>query len=163
MPGTIKKKAITIMTTEQARSIIDHTRDFHRRISLYYHRLADSTQKQRVKLLLDYMSEHEQRLANCISDYEETAPTSIMNTWFQSASNTDAGKSLQDIELEPNQSVDDIIDLGIQVSECVLVVYRNLVDQVEPESVQQVFANLLSMEEKAQKQFSRDAGRLADL
>ena len=151
------------MAVEQARSIIEHMRNFHKRVSLYYHRLADSTQKQRVKLLLDYMSEHEQRLANCIRDYEETASTSILNTWFQTASNTDAGKSLQDIELGPNQSVDDIIYLGIQVSECVLVVYRNLADQAEPESVQQVFANLLRMEENAQKQFTRDAGRLADI
>jgi hypothetical protein len=151
------------MSVEQTRTIIDHTRDFHKRISLYYHRLADSTQKQRVKLLLDYMSEHEKRLANYIEEYEETAPASILNTWFQSASNTDAGRLLQDIELGSNQSIDDIIDLGIQISECVLEVYRKLADQAEPESVQQIFASLLNMEEKAQKQFARDAGRLADL
>ena len=151
------------MTVEQTRSIIDHTRIFHGWTSQYYHRLADSTQRSRVKLLLDYMSEHEKRLADCLAAYEDTAPQKILNTWLQSAGTTDAAKLLEDVELGPRMSVDDVIDLGVSLSECALVVVRNLAEGAEPESVRQVFANLSSLEEKAQQQFVRDAGRLADL
>ena len=75
------------------------------------------------------MSDHEQRLANCIEEYEETASDAILNTWYQLASNTDAGKLLQDIQLDPDSSIDDIIDMGIKVSESVLEVYRVLAKQ----------------------------------
>lgn len=151
------------MPVEQTRSIIDHTRIFHRRVSQYYHRLADSTQRGRVKLLLDYMSEHEQRLADCMAQYEVTAPEKILNTWIQIANTTDATKLMADAELVSGMSVDEIVDLGIRFSECVIEVYQQLSSQSEPESVQQVFANLLSLEQKALQQFVRDAGRLADL
>jgi hypothetical protein len=151
------------MTVEQTRNIIDHTRIFHRRVSQYYHHLADSTQRGRVKLLLDYMSEHEKRLADCLSAYEDSAPEKILNTWFQTASTTDASDLIADVELVPGMSVDEIVDLGIRLAECVLEVYKDLARQSEPESVRQVFTSLLNLEQKALQQFVRDAGRLADL
>lgn len=151
------------MATEQTRNILDHTRDFHQRISQYFHHLADSTQRQRVKLLLDYMSEHERRLADCVRDYEEAASASIMNTWIQSSSCTDAAKLLDDFQLKPDQPIEDVIELGLRISECALEVYRHLADRAEPESVRQVFLNLLALELESQKQFAQNAGRLADL
>ena len=151
------------MSVEQARTIIDHTRDFHQRISSYYHRLADSTQQERVKLLLDYMCEHEKRLALGIEEYENSAPDSILNTWFLTPECTDATKFLEDIPLKSDLSVETIVELGIKATSCVMQVYKTLAEQAEPESVRQVFSNLLQMEEKSQQQFVRDAGLLADL
>ncbi len=151
------------MTVEQTRNIIDHTKVFHSRVSQYYHRLADSTQQGRVKLLLDYMSAHENRLAEGLAAYEDSAPEKILNTWLQSSVTTDAAKLQVDGELIPGMSVDEIVGLGIRLTECVLEVYKNLAEQSEPESVRQVFANLLSMEQKALQQFVRDAGQLTDL
>ena len=151
------------MSVEQTRNIIDHTKAFHRMASLYYHRLADSTQRERVKLLLDYMSEHELRLAHGLAEYEESAPENILNTWLQSSGTTDAIQLVTDSETVAEMSIDEIVELGIKLSECVLDVYQDLASRAEPESVRQVFANLLSMEEKALQQFVRDAGRLSDL
>ncbi len=151
------------MSVDQTRNIIDHTRIFHSRVSQHYHRLADSTQQGRVKLLLDYMSAHENRLAESLAAYEDSAPEKILNTWLQSAGTTDAAKLLIDDELIPGMSVDEIVELGIRLTECVIEVYQNLSQQSEPESVRQVFANLLSMEQKALQQFVRDAGQLTDL
>jgi hypothetical protein len=151
------------MSVEQTRHIIDHTRAFHRMASKYYHRLAESTQRDRVKLLLDYMSEHELRLAHGLAEYEESAPEKILNTWLQSSGTTDAVTLVTDTETVAEMSVDEIVELGIKLSDCVLDVYHDLSIRAEPESVRQVFANLLNMEEKSLQQFVRDAGRLADL
>ena len=151
------------MSVQQTRSIIDHVRVFHQWVSQYYHRLAESTQRKRTKLLLDYMSEHEQRLANCLKEYEESAPHKIMDTWLMSTDAADATQLIADSESVSDMSVDDVIALGIRLSQCAISVYEDLADYSEPESVRETFANLLHLEEKALKQFVRDAGRLEDL
>ena len=152
---------------EQTRSVIDHARDFHEQLAHYYHGLADVANQTRVRLLLDYMSDHEERLAKALAEYEDSAPASILNTWLQSPHETDSliaiREHLQGVRIDPSIEVDDVIETGIKLSEHLLEVYRDLARQSEPESVRQVFENLLRMEEKAQQQFARDAGRLSDL
>ncbi len=70
------------MTVEQTRNVIEQVRRFHQWASQYYHRLADSTQRDLAKLLLEYMSGHERRLADCLDEYEAEAPTKILDTWL---------------------------------------------------------------------------------
>lgn len=155
------------MSVDQTRSIIDHAREFHEQVSEYYHRLADAAARTRVRLLLDYMSQHEERLADALTEYEGSAPAKILDTWFQSAGDTDAlktvRKQLESVQIGPDGDVDEVIEVGVQLSECVLAVYRDLAERAEPDSVRQVFESLLGMEEKAQQQFVRDAERLNDL
>ena len=59
--------------------------------------------------------------------------------------------------------MDQLINMGLRLSKCVIQVYQDLSMQAEPDSVRQVFANLLNLEEKALQQFIRDAGRMSDL
>lgn len=155
------------MSVEQTRGVIDRAREFHQQVGEYYHRLADVAERTRVRLLLDYMSQHEQRLATALAEYEDAAPTKVLNSWLQSAIDTDAlhsvRRQLQDARIDPSIGVEEMIVTGIQWSECLIAVYRDLAQRAEPESVRQVFENLLGMEEKAQQQFARDAGRLRDL
>ena len=155
------------MSVEQTRGILDHAREFHEQVAEYYHRMADVAQRPRVRLLLDYMSAHEQRQAQALATYEDTAPAKILNTWLQSSGNTDAMQAVRDeysqLRVAPSSDVDEVVAVGLRLSECLLVVYRDLAARAEPASVRDVFQNLLRMEEKAQQQFSRDAGRLSDL
>ena len=78
------------MKVQQTHSVIDLAREFHEQVGEYYHRLADAAQQTRVRLLLDYMSQHEQRLASALADYEDLAPKAILNTWLQSTEGDDA-------------------------------------------------------------------------
>jgi hypothetical protein len=155
------------MSVDQARGIIDHARQFHKQVGAYYHHLADHSERERLRLLLEYMSRHEERLEAALADYEGAAPAKILDTWLQSANETDAFKTacdkLRTVKIDSSSDVDDIMQLGVELSDCLIGVYRDLAQRAEPDSVQQVFENLLHMEEKAQRQFVRDAERLADL
>ena len=155
------------MSVDQTRTILDHAREFHHQVGAYYHHLADHAARMRVRLLLDYMSQHEERLASALADYEGAAPANILDTWFQSAQDTDAlkevSKNLRTMHIDSQSDVDDMMQLGIELSGCLIAVYRDLAERAEPDSVRQVFENLLEMEERAQRQFVRDAQRLNDL
>lgn len=151
------------MPVEQTKDVLDHMRLFHSRVSQYYHRLADSTQRVRVKLLLDYMSEHERRLAESLEDYEETASPRILKTWLKSGCTTDASKLLEDEQLVAQMPVEEVVQVGVRLSECAISIYEHLANYAEPESIRQVFQNLLDMEQEALHQFVRAAGRLEDI
>ena len=155
------------MTVEQTRGIVDHAREFHEQLAEYYHRMADVAQRPRVRLLLDYMSAHEQRRAAALAEYEDTAPTQILNTWLQSSADTDAmhrvRAELATLRIHPDLELDEVIEIGLRLTDCVLAVYRDLAERAEPASIRDVFQNLLQMEAKAQQQFARDSGRLRDI
>lgn len=155
------------MTVDQTRSIIDHVREFHEQLGEYYHRLADAADRTRVRLLLDYMSQHEVRLANALAKYEHSAPAKVLETWLQSAEETNvlrtAQATLAELKIDHSASVSQVIEMGIRLSDCVLAVYRDLAERAEPYSVRQVINTLFEMEQRAQQQFARDAERLGDI
>ena len=155
------------MSVDQTIHVIDRAREFHEQVGEYYHRMSDAAQRTRVRLLLDYMSQHEQRVADALAAYEDSAPEKILNTWLQAGDETDAlqavREQLRELRVDPSIGIDDLIELGLKLSECLLAVFRDLAARAEPASVRYAFDNLLRMEEKAQQQFARDAMRLSDL
>ena len=61
------------MSIKKTRDIIDYARGFHEKLNLYYQSLAEHTNKERLKLLLEYMARHEKHFEECLAEYEETA------------------------------------------------------------------------------------------
>ena len=50
------------MAYETVRDILDRVRNFHDQVGEYYHRLYSIADKERVRILLDYLSRHEKHL-----------------------------------------------------------------------------------------------------
>lgn len=50
------------MRYRHVRDMLDEVREFHGQLSDYYHKLSDSTEQRRVKLMLDHMSDHQRNL-----------------------------------------------------------------------------------------------------
>lgn len=155
------------MSVQQTHSVIDRVREFHQQVGDYYERLANATQKIRVRLLLQYMSDHERRLADALTDYEDSAPEAILNTWLQNCEGEgqlDAVRhQLREARVDPSLDADAVVEMGIKFSNLLLAVYRDLAETAEPDAVRDVFQNLVSMEENAQHRFACDAGRFNDL
>ena len=68
---------------KQTKDVLDYARTFHRQLSEYYDSLSKLAEKQRVKMLLDYLSRHEKHLDEILADYEEDASKKVMNTWLK--------------------------------------------------------------------------------
>lgn len=131
---------------EQTRDVLDQVRDFHRQVSELYHRLADEAGKERIKMLLDYMSRHEQNMEESLKEYEDEASEMILNTWFQFVPDDSILKSVQDIQLQPDMSVEDVISLALRLDDILIDLYKRMVEEAEIPEVQEVFQNLLEME-----------------
>ena len=69
------------MQIEQIKDILDWIVDYHQQMTECYEHCSEQTESPRLKMLLEYLSEHENQLTQTISRYEEESDPRDLNTW----------------------------------------------------------------------------------
>ncbi len=150
---------------ETAKDVLDHSRHFHRQLGELYARLSDNSGKERVKMLLGYLSRHEKHLDESLSQYEEAVSEQILNTWFQFLPPKETMSLCEGLPLEVNTelTVDGIVDLALKYDDCLIHLYEAMINSTESEQVRAVFNNLLEMEKREEVELVKNAFRLKGL
>jgi len=153
------------MNFETTKDVLDHAREFHGQVSVYYRQLGKKVQKERVKMLLEYMSRHEKHLEENLARYEEDVSGRILNTWFQYPPPKDILKTVVSFTLEgkENLTVDEVIDLALRIDDCLIQLYKQMAAESECGDVREVFTNLLEMEKHREMDLVRDALHLKEI
>ena len=150
-------------TFERTQDVLDHARTFHNELRRLYEQLSTETQKERVKMLLEYLSHHEKHLEQSLAAYEESASERVLDTWFKYVPQEDKLKEFQDVKLEPDMSIDDVVDVALRMDNCLVEFYKDMAEVAVIPEVKEVFTNLLAMEEKEKRKLVRDALRLKEI
>ena len=153
------------MAFETTKEVLDHAREFHRLVREFYNRLSKKEQKERVRILLDYMSRHQRHLDESLAEYQRTVPERILNTWFQYPPPKNILETCLNISLEEkeNLTVDDVVSMALELDKCLLQLYQTMAEHSEFEEVRTVFTNLLEMEKRLELDFVRDVFSLKDI
>lgn len=152
-----------VQTYETTRDVLDHARAFHGELGKLYERLAGEAQQERVKMLLNYLSRHEEHLEEGLAQYEEGASKRILDTWFKYVPGEDRLRECQSIQLERDMSVDDVVAVALRLDTCLLDLYKEMADTAVSQEVKDVFTNLLDMEEQEKHKLARNTLLLQDL
>jgi rubrerythrin len=152
------------MRFETTRDVLDFVKQFHRKARNLYRELANHEDQERLKLLLDYLSRHENHLAKSLADYEQEASEKILDTWFQYVPDLALLEPINNIDIVPNLSVDEIIELAMRLDNCLIELYKEMIDNSAAISeVKEVFQNLLEMEKQEQHQLARSRLGILDM
>lgn len=153
------------MSFETTKDVLDHVRQFHHHLSEFYHNLSNKTEKQRVKLLLDYLSGHEKKLEENLARYEEDVSERILNAWFQYPPPKEVLNKCRCVAIEDKDdlSVDSVIEMVLQLDDCLIDLYEEMIKSSEFEEVKEVFNNLLEMTKQEKMDLVRDANELKDM
>ena len=151
------------MSIKQTRNVIDYARNFHKELSEFYHNLSDQSDKERVVMLLDYMSRHEKHLEESIAGYEEHAAKIIFDTWVQFTPELEALKCNANMQLETDMTVDDIITIAINFDDCLIGLYQKLSESAQSPEVKEIFGKLLDMENQEKTKMIRQAISFNDI
>jgi rubrerythrin len=143
--------------------MLDQVADYHGQLANYYSQLSDDAAQQRVKMLLDYMASHEINLQGSLAAYEEDASRQILNTYVDCKQCDDVLVTCQQMPIEPEMSVDGVIKAAMDVDRCLLRFYREVAENAEPESVRDVFRNLVEMEEAELRKLALNALGATDI
>lgn len=150
-------------TFERTQDVLDHARTFHNELRRLYEQLSTETQKERVKMLLEYLSRHEAHLEESLAAYEAGASKRVLDTWFKYVPQEDKLKEFQDVKLEPDMSIDDVVDVALRMDNCLVEFYKDMATMAVIPEVKEVFTNLLEMEEREKHKLVRDALQLKEI
>ena len=151
------------MAFDQTKDVLEHAREFHQRLSVFYEELKDSASKERTRALLDYMSRHEKYLDDCLAQYEEQVSDNVLDTYFKYGSESTKMTAISEFEIKPEMDVDDVMAAAMHFDACLIEFYREMAQRALSEKVREVFENLLVMEQHEQIELSKQALGLGSL
>ena len=147
----------------KVRDMLDQVREFHGQLSKYYHQLSESADRQRIKLVLDHMSDHEKHLQESLADYEEGASAQVMETWVDCKHCNDVLATCERIPIAQETSVDGVLTAAMEIDSCLIRFYREVAEKVDSERIREVFNNLVAMEEGELRRLALDALQIRDV
>ncbi len=130
------------MGLERTRDVLDKARAFHRELSAFYRRMEDRADRERVKLLLDYLSGHERKMEERLAQFEETAARRILDTWYKYAPGDEIREALKLVRVEEGMTAPEIICMALRLDENLLRLYRRAAELAPAEPVRQLFQGL---------------------
>ena len=148
---------------EQAKDVIDYSVKLHHQIGEFYKELGEEVAQERVKMLLTYLSRHEIHLEESLKEYEYDASEKILNTWLQFVPSSGIEASIKAFRLNPAMSVDEVIDKTIEFDDSLIALYKEVINETSEPSVQAVFENLVTMENKEKIKMVRNAMMLKEI
>ena len=153
------------MAFETTKDILDHARGFHRQLGEFYGSLSNQSGKQRVKMLLDYMSQQERHLEDALARYVEQLSEKMLNTWFQYPPPKEILSLCQEVTMagKSDLTVDDVIAMVVKLDQCLIDLFKDAVEKAETDQLREIFRNLLEMERRYELELVRDAQEWKDL
>ena len=152
------------MKIETLHDVLEWTQQSHKQLGDCLHRSADEHQQERARMLLEYLSDHEQRLAKLVEEFDSGANSNALNTFcnelFQKKS-----LSTELICDKPygQMDTDEILAEVSAVHEQVIDVYRQLADQFEPPHARELIEQLLDLEQHEAMRIVQGSNRLSDI
>lgn len=142
------------MSFDQTRDILDHAREFHRRLIRFYSSLKPSAEDEITVKLIEDLIEHEKQLEHRLADYEESAASDTLDTFFKyMVATTD-----QTFE---NYFIPEIIDVEYVVKatryfdENLTRFYEGMAQRAMSEQVREMLENLQQLEQREQLALSK--------
>ncbi len=151
------------MPYNQTKDVLDQARKFHRRLSAFYEDLKENVSVERTRALLDYMSRHETYLDQCLQEFKDQVSDNILDTYMQYGSNASAQCLIDNFEIKPEMTVDDVFAAAMHFDACLIKFYREMASKTTNEKVREIFENLLVMEQHEQIELSKQTLELSAL
>ncbi|SDJ97038.1 ATPase [Microbulbifer yueqingensis] len=152
------------MQVETLQDVLEWTTELHRNLAECLGECAKSNEDKRASMLLDYLAEHEERLAGLVDQFEVNAETRALNTWCYDY--MDKHPILRSTRCDaPFQKLDakEIMDVVADQHQQVIDLYRYLHARADVDTTRDLMEKLKSLEEHEAMQMTQSANRLQDL
>ena len=151
------------MPYNQTKDVLDQARKFHRRLSEFYEDLKENVAEERTRALLDYMSRHETYLDQCLQEFKNQVSDNVLDTYMQYGSSASSAMQIDNFEIKPEMTVDDVFAAAMHFDACLIKFYREMSEKTSNSNVREIFENLLVMEQHEQIELSKQTLELSAL
>jgi rubrerythrin len=132
---------------ETIREILEWGRQLHEELAQIYRSSSASTDDERTQLLLNYIAEHEQNLADMIARYERDEDGGKIDSWMRDYLDKSPFMSGMHAIMDfGDMNSDNIMQATISAHQKMVQMYRDLAENAKTERLEAMFTNLASME-----------------
>lgn len=152
------------MQIETLRDVLSWTEIFHKRLSESLSQSAEASTDERAKMVLNYLSGHEQDLTKVIKDFELNGNENALNTWCaEYIQERPISRRLhRDVSFE-NLNTEQVMEVIVDQHKQVVTLYQYLASRADIPSAQEILSALSSMEEHEIKRMVHAANRFSDM
>ena len=148
---------------KQVREFVDFGKQLHGKLKALFDELNEHAQLERVKMLLDFLSRHEEHMEESLARFEKESRHGLLEAWLEYSPGLDVNKVMCKFHLTENPSSDEIIQLALDFDDTLVNLYKEVVAKANDSKVKEVFKNLLQLEEKEKIQVARAAMMLWEM
>ncbi|MBF1802333.1 hypothetical protein [Alloalcanivorax profundimaris] len=152
------------MKVETFSDVLDWTRAVHRNLADCAAHCGAGSRHEKVRMLLDYVHEHETRLNRILESSQKDADPAALNSWayefFEKAPVRPHEACAADFK---DKDTGEIISAVLAQHNKIIEFYRYMASRAEVPSTQALMTNLLELEQNEARRMARDAGELDDL
>lgn len=152
------------MQVETIRDVLNWTVSFHKNLKDCLKHCSKENKDERARMILDYVSDHEERLERLVKEFENTADEKALNTWcydyIEKHPIIEHGHCDSPFkELDMSQIMEKTVNLHEQVIE----LYTHLYSRVDIDSAKELLDELKDVEENEIKRMVQSANRFSDM
>ena len=152
------------MRFEQTRTILQKLApDYHRQVSAYYQAMADGEVSPRVRLMLDYLIDHEQHRALALAEFCHSAPHQVLEHWLKGLEVNFPEAQADLLAAAAATDLDLLIKAAVAYKTTLIDYFNQAFEHCSDKQTGNLFEKLRNQEEKAMKRMIRHAQGLADL
>lgn len=152
------------MRFAQTRDILQQqVAPYHRTVSQHYQEFSAQKISPRNQLMLDYLIDHELRLALAIHDFMGAAPPKALDYWFKRIEIPFPAATAEVLTDACRCDLDALVGAAIHYKTALIAFYGHLLQNCDDAKAAHLFQTLKDQEEKGMKRFIRHAQGLADL
>ena len=152
------------MRFEQVRSLLQHrVPDYHRKVSNYYQEMADGDVSPRVRLMLDYLIDHELHRALALGEFCKEASHHVLDHWFKGVEIAFPVAKKDTLGDAARTDLDQLVKSAVIYKTSLINYFAHCLEHSTDNELTNLIETLRKQEEKAMKRMIRHSQGLADL
>ncbi len=142
------------MSFNQTRDILNHARDFHRRLIRFYSTLRPQAHDEITLKLIEDLVDHEKQLEHRLADYEEDAAQDAMDTFFKYMIAT-TDQTFEHYFIPEIVDAEYVIKATRYFDETLMRFYEGMAQRSMSVKVREMLENLQKLEQREQQTLSK--------
>ena len=152
------------MRFEQTRTILQQRAPaYHRQVSDYFQQMADGDVSPRVRLMLDYLIDHEEHRALALGEFCHGAPHKVLDHWLKGLEIEFPRAQAEILNETARRDLDQLIKAAVGYKKTLIDYFEYAAEHCSDKQAGSLFEKLRSQEERAMRRMIRHAQGLADL
>lgn len=151
------------MRFKKARDVLNRVKSFHQDVSARCQKVCEGSDDERVRILLNYVSEREQNLARAAGEFTDKTEDLELDTWFQYATDDEALNSLLSNGFKAGMAPQDLANTTMTIADHLLDMYRDMLKAADTDELRRVFQDLIDHEQKDKEILARNLQMFEDL